>query len=184
MRDSEMGEITTMLGDWHRGDEAAGEALVEQLMPEIRKRARIFLSKERFGPCQTTALVNDAFARLMGHLKGSANRSHFLALVAIAMRRILVDRARKRPPSKPETLADTPGSPRVAPDILALHDALNDLSQVAPRQSRVIEMKHFGGLTAEESAQVLGVSVRTVERDLRQGRAWLRRQLAAEAAAA
>ncbi len=182
MKDEEH-DITIMLEDWHQGDQAAGDAVVERLMPEIRKRARIFLAKERFRPCQTTALVNDAFARLMGHLAGTANRSHFLALVAIAMRRILVDRARKRPPKRLETLVEAPAGAQPVPGILALHDALDDLTRIAPRQGRAIEMKHFGGMTAEESAAVLGVSVRTVERDLHEGRAWLRRQLQVAAVA-
>lgn len=154
---------------------------------ELRRLANAYLRRERAGhTLQPTALVNEAHLRLVDQRSAKwQNRAQFFGVAAQLMRRILVDHARQRQAAKrggsdqqqlslshAERIADKPEV-----DVLALHGALNDLAQIDPQQSRLVELKFFGGLTIEETAEVLGISHATVERDWTMARAWLRREL-------
>jgi RNA polymerase sigma-70 factor (ECF subfamily) len=168
-------------------------ATAEQLMPlvydELRRLARGFMARE--GPdhtLQPTALVHEAYLRLVDQSRVNwRGRSHFRAVGARMMRRILIDHARRRGGLKRGgglqrvTLGDSllsPPDPDVdLPELLALNDALDELTRLDERQARVVELRFFGGLTTAEIAETLGVSERTVGDDWKHGRAWLRRQL-------
>jgi RNA polymerase sigma factor (TIGR02999 family) len=181
------GEITGLLQRWVEGDKAALDAVVPVVYAELRRVAHHHLKSERPGhTLQSTALVNEAFLRLVGgepvHLQ---NRAHFIGIASHLMRQILVDYARSRQAKKRdggvriplEDLADMPGSKEEEP-IVAVDRALDGLCRIDERQSKVVEMKFFGGLSAPEIAQVLGISLATVERDWRTARIWLRREMA------
>lgn len=151
---------------------------------ELRRLAASYLSRERKGhTLQPTALVHEAYVRLIDQKQIDwTNRAQFIGIAAVMMRRILVNHARDRVAGKrgggaehvPLTLAgEGIGAPEV--DLLDLHDALTDLSESDPRKGRIVELKFFGGLTTEEIAQTLEVSVATVERDWKFARAWLYR---------
>src|SRR5688572_7634039 len=151
---------------------------------ELRRLAASYLSRERKGhTLQPTALVHEAYVRLIDQKQIDwTNRAQFIGIAAVMMRRILVNHARDRVAGKrgggaehvPLTLAgEGIGAPEV--DLLDLHDALTDLSESDPRKGRIVELKFFGGLTTEEIAQTLDVSVATVERDWKFARAWLYR---------
>jgi RNA polymerase sigma factor (TIGR02999 family) len=168
-------------------------ATAEQLMPlvydELRRLARGFMAREnRDHTLQPTALVNEAYLRLVDQTRVDwRGRSHFRAVGARVMRRILIDHARRRGGPKRGgglkrcTLGDSvlsPPDPEVdLPELLALNDALDGLARLDERQARVVELRFFGGLTTAEIAEVLGVSERTVGGDWKHGRAWLRREL-------
>jgi RNA polymerase sigma factor (TIGR02999 family) len=164
---------------------------LEKLMPlvydELRRLANNYLRREPAGhTLQPTALVNEAYLKLVGQRKVNwQNRAHFFAISAKLMRRILVDHARQRQAAKrggseqqrlsitsAETLIQQPQI-----DLLALNEALDELAQMDPQQGRIVELKFFGGLSIEETAEVLSISHATVERDWKMARAWLRRQL-------
>jgi RNA polymerase sigma factor (TIGR02999 family) len=185
-------EITSLLRAWSEGDTAAFDTLATVLHDELRDLAHRYMRHERAGhTLQTTALVNEAYLRLVD-VKGVNwhDRVHFMAVCAQVMRRILVDAARKSASAKRggklarvehSTAIDferfpAAGSDR-ASELCALDDALNTLSQLDPRRGRVIELRFFGGLSVEETAQVLKVSPQTVMRDWRVARAWLAREL-------
>jgi RNA polymerase sigma factor (TIGR02999 family) len=185
-------EITTLLKAWSRGDAAALDHLTPLVYDELRHLARRYMRRERPGQTfQTTALVNEAYLRLVD-VKGVdwQDRVHFLAVSARIMRRILVDAARARASAKRggkmvrvdhstpvdfEQLAAS-GTDRGL-QLCALDDALNSLSQMDPRRAQVIELRFFGGLTVEETADVLKVSPQSVMRDWKLARAWLAREL-------
>ncbi|MCB1054136.1 MAG: sigma-70 family RNA polymerase sigma factor [Acidobacteria bacterium] len=179
-------ETTQLFTRWREGDREVTEELVEQLYQELRKQARFFLLRERQGhTLQPTELVNEALLRLLGSDVQAADRTHFFALAARAMRRILVDHARRKNASKrlgPDelTVIETGILPVSEPavDVAALNDALDRLATVAPRPARLVELRYFGGLTNREAADVLDVSVATAERDWKTARTWLRRELA------
>jgi len=176
--------VNRLLRDWSGGDPNALEALIPLVHQQLRQLARRHLALERPDhTLQPTALVNEAYLRLVKE-RGMAwqDRAHFLAVAGQLMRFILVDHARRRRSEKrggstlPVPLEIDIADPRPA-SILAVDQALTDLAKVDPRKAHVVELRVFGGLTADESAQVLGISAETVTRDWRFARAWLRSEL-------
>src|SRR5262245_36775719 len=179
-------EITQWLLDWRNGDQAALEKLTPLVYQELHRLAKAYMRGERAGhTLQTTALVNEACLRLIGNDRMDwQNRAHFYAVAAKLMRHILVDFARSRDRLKrggdweqvslDEALAMT--ADRTA-ELLDLDEALTALSKLDERQSRVVELRFFGGLTEPEIAEVLQVSARTVNADWSMARAWLLSQL-------
>jgi RNA polymerase sigma factor (TIGR02999 family) len=182
-------EITELLQAWRDGDEEALEKLTPQVYRELHRAAKLCMKGERDGhTLQTTALINELYLRLTD-LKGIdwQNRAHFFAICARQMRRILTDQARARQSHKrgggvqPISLDAAPlVSPQSHPELLAVDDALKALAKVDLRKSQVVELRFFGGLTAEETAVVLRVSPDTVVRDWRLAKAWLLRELSME----
>lgn len=179
--------VTMLLQNWRHGDSSALDRVSEIVDRELRRLAASYLRRERAGhTLQPTALVNEAFLRLMG--QGDRvdweSRSHFVAVAARHMRRILVDHARRHDAGKRGagatmiSLDDAPASanPRSA-DLMALDEALEKLAEVDPRKARVMEMKFFGGLEMAEIAAVVNLSIKTVEKDVRMASAWLRTAL-------
>lgn len=179
--------VTQLLIDWSKGDQAALDKLMPLVYNELRRLATNYLRRERAGhTLQPTALVNEAYLKLVDQRNAKwQNRAQFFGISAQLMRRILVDHARQRQAAKrggsqqqrlsitsAEALAQKPEI-----DLLALNEALDQLSAMDPQQSRIVELKFFGGLSIEETAEVLGVGHATVERDWKMARAWLRRQL-------
>lgn len=182
-------EITALLQAWRQGDEQALEKLTPQVYRELHQSARRCMARERDGhTLQTTALINELYLRLSDlKLIDWQNRTHFFALCARQMRRILTDQARARQSDKrgagaPVISLDLvqPLAPGASADLVALDDALNRLAKVDERKSRVVEMRFFGGLSVDETAEVLGVSPDTVLRDWKLAKAWLRRDLSDE----
>jgi len=177
-------EITLLLHAWSNGDRASLDKLLGVVYQELRRLARRYMRQERPDhTLQTTALVNEAYLRLVNYRKMQwQNRAHFLAVAAQAMRRILVEHARGRLYDKRGggarrvALEDAPivGGRRV-PDMIALDDALKELEAVDPRKGRIVELRFIGGLSIEETAEVLRISTATVEREWRSAKAWLYR---------
>jgi RNA polymerase sigma-70 factor (ECF subfamily) len=174
--------VTQLLAAWSGGDQAALDQLVPLVHEELRRIARAHMRWERQAhTLQTTALVNEAYLRLVDQRKVRwQNRAHFFAIAAQLMRRILVDYARGRQYQKrgggalQVSLAEAESlSNERSPDLVALDEALADLAEIDPRRSRVVELKFFGGLNIEETAEVLKVSPTTVERDWTIAKAWL-----------
>ena len=175
-----------MLLAWRAGDEAALQQIVPQLHGELQKIARRCMRAERGGmTLQATALINEAYVRLIDARRINwQNRAHFLAMSARIMRRVLVDAARARHAQRRgadaarvtldegHLVADTPEV-----DVLVLHDALEEFARLDERKSRVVELRYFGGMTVEETAEALDVSPETVARDWRLAKAWLRRRI-------
>lgn len=179
-----MDDITALLVAWGRGDEAALQQLIPLVHRELHQIARRCLKGERPGhTLQPTALVNEAYLRLVDVRRVNwKNRTHFLAMSARLMRRVLVDFARARQSQKRGGMKVSldeahGGSTERGQDLVALDEALTTLSSIDERKARVIEMRFFGGLTVEESAAVLDVSRETVLRDWRLARAWLMQEL-------
>lgn len=179
-------EITSLLRAWRAGDAGAGERLIETLYGELREMARRRLAGEPPShTLQTTALVHEAFIRLAGQRRVTwHDRGHFLALAATVMRRVLVDRARARRAAKRGSgvtagvLTDAVAAGvDPATEILDVDRALERLGASFPRQTRVVELRFFGGLEIEEIAAVLEVTERTVNRDWAFARSWLAREL-------
>jgi RNA polymerase sigma factor (TIGR02999 family) len=185
MPDDPSVQVTVLLQRWSQGDENALAELIPVVYQELRRLAHYQLQSEPAGhTLQSTALVNEALLRLLGGQPVALqNRAHFVAVAARLMRQILVDYARSRHANKRDwgdrievaVLADLPVQGDA--QLLALDDALEGLSQMHERQARIVEMKFFGGLTASEISEVLGVSLATVERDWVVARLWLRRQM-------
>jgi RNA polymerase sigma-70 factor (ECF subfamily) len=184
--------VTQLLVDWSKGDQQALEQLIPLVYAELRRLAGNYLRRERQGhTLQPTALVNEAYLKLIDQKNAKwQNRAQFYGVAAQLMRRILVDHARqhqaaKRGGSDQERLSITSagqlGAKQMASapviDLLALNEALDELSVIDPQQSRIVELKFFGGLSIEETAEVIGVGHATVERDWKMARAWLRRKL-------
>jgi RNA polymerase sigma factor (TIGR02999 family) len=178
-------QVTELLVKWKRGDQESLQALLPLVYVELRRLARHHLRGERGDhTLQSTALVHEAYLRLVkpGSLQLD-NRRHFFALASQIMREILVDHARSRRAAKRDggsrlTLDEAAElSKSKCVDLLALDDALNKLSALSPRQSRVVELKFFGGLSIEETAEFLGASSATVEREWAAARAWLYREI-------
>lgn len=179
-------EITEQLIAWSKGDEAARDALIPAVYQELRRMADYYLRGENTGhSLQPTALVHEAYLRLIDQTKVEwQNRAHFFGVAAQMMRRILVDHAKakhrvKRGGSAPRVSLDETvnlSSERAA-ELVALDDALKVLNELDERKSRIVELRYFGGLTVDETAQVLGVSDKTVMRDWSLAKAWLYAQL-------
>jgi len=179
------GDITTLLKAWSDGDQTALEKLTPIVYKELHRLAGRYMKGERPGhSLQTTALVNEAYMRLVDYKRMEwQNRAHFFAVSAQLVRRILVEHARRRNLKRGggirhvslDEVAVT-GSGRSA-DLVALDDALNTLARLDPRKERVVEMRFFGGLSVEETAEVLKVSPVTVMRDWSTAKAWLYREL-------
>ncbi|MBS1787541.1 MAG: sigma-70 family RNA polymerase sigma factor [Acidobacteria bacterium] len=178
--------LTQLLRAWSEGDQAALDELMPLIYQELKRIAAHYLRRERLAhTLQTTALVNEAYLKLAACDETEWNgRAHFFGAAAQAMRRILVDHARKRnnlkhggEVLKVSLAAATEQSDEGALDLVALDDALQDLAKFDPRKSRVVELRYFGGLSVAEAAFVLGVSEITVMRDWNNARAWLLRAL-------
>ncbi|HKR83904.1 MAG TPA: sigma-70 family RNA polymerase sigma factor [Terriglobales bacterium] len=183
-------EITLLLRAWRQGDEQALEKLTPQVYRELHRAAQRCMAREHDGhTLQTTALINELYLRFSDlKVVDWQNRAHFFALCARQMRRILTDRARARQADKrgggvhPVSLDVVPVVSRGANvDLSALDDALNLLARVDERKSRVVEMRFFGGLSVEETAEVLKISPETVARDWRLAKAWLLREMSGNA---
>jgi len=180
--DSAPGTVTVLLRRWRTGDPGAAEALTELVYPELRQLARSRLASRRDGGLSPTELVHEVFLRLAQQRQPEwANRAHFFYISARLMRQVLVDLSRERLTAKRgEGKADlrldriTESLPQQEVSILALDDALHSLADFDPRKAQALEMRYFGGMTAEEIAEVLGISAVTVTRDLRAAKAWLR----------
>ena len=182
--------ITELLIQWREGDKAALDRLIPLVYKELRRIASYNLRRRRPGDSlQTSALINEAYLRLADHRNMHwQNRAHFFAVAAQAMRRILVDHARTRYAAKREggllkvsldQAADI-GQQRGA-ELIALDDALKDLAVFDVRKSRIVELRYFGGLSVEETADVLEVSPVTVKREWRAAKLWLLRAMSSEA---
>jgi len=186
MEPAESQDITTLLKAWSEGDRAALDRLTGRLYPELRRMARRHMREERAGQTlETAALIHEVYLRLVD-LKGLEfqHRAQFFAFSAQIMRHILVDAARARRAHKRGG-----GAFKVSLDqaldvsqesdesLLALDEALEALAQLAPRQARVVELRYFGGMSEEETAEAMKTSPRTVSRDWQFARAWLMRQL-------
>ncbi|MGH9935201.1 MAG: sigma-70 family RNA polymerase sigma factor [Blastocatellia bacterium] len=179
-------EVTRLLVAWSDGDQAALEQLAPLVYSELRRLARRHLGRERQGhTLQTTALVHEAYIRLIDQQEVRwQNRAHFFAIAAQMMRRILVDYARARNYAKRGGGAQMVSldeamevSDERAADVIALDDALAALAGLDQRKSRIIELRFFGGLSIEETAEVLGLSPGTVMREWTFAKAWLRREI-------
>ena len=175
-------EITQMLLDWSQGDRAALDKLMPLVYDELRRLAHQQMRRERAGhTLQTTALVNEVYFRLIDQNRVSwKNRAHFFSICAKLMRRILVDYARGRRHAKREGEAHKVSleeaavvSKGRAAELIAVHEALESLAALDPRKSQIVELRFFGGLTIEETAEVLQASHATVEREWNTARAWL-----------
>lgn len=180
---------TALLLAWSSGEEAAFDELIPLIHDELHRIARGHMRSERTGhTLQATALVNEAYLRLVDVRQMQwQNRAHFLAMAARVMRRILVDSARarrfqKRGGGAPIDALDEERMAVAEPgrDLVALDDALTAMATMDPRKSRVVEMRFFGGLTVDETAEALHVSAETVRRDWRLAKAWLLSELASE----
>ncbi len=179
-------EITVLLEQMRAGDENAPEKLLPLVYQDLRKLARVYLSKERADhTLQATALVHEAYMRLVGWENGSwQNRAHFFSVAANVMRKVLVDHARrknaqKRGGSGQKLSLDEAFSfaSERAVDLVALDDALADLEKNDARQAKIVELRFFGGLTIEETAEALRVSPATVKNDWAFAKAWLQVEL-------
>jgi RNA polymerase sigma factor (TIGR02999 family) len=186
MAEPSRNDVTRLLLAWNDGDKAALDQLTPIVYEELRRVAKRLMRRERAGhTLQTTALVNEAYLRLIdaGSVKWQ-NRAHFFALSARLMRQILVDFARRRSQLKRGGDADKVLLEEAvivdggrSPDLVALDEALAGLAALNRRQSQIVELRYFGGLSEEETAEVLSISVRTVRRDWSLARAWLYREL-------
>jgi RNA polymerase sigma factor (TIGR02999 family) len=182
-------DVTGLLRALGRGDAAAREQLIPLVYGELRAMARRALRAERPDhTLQPTALVHEVYQRLLGQERVEwKNRAHFFAVTAVLMRRILVDHARKGSArrrgggAQKVALSDDTPAPEQHNDVdvLALDSALEELAALDPAQARIVELRFFGGLTAEETAEVVGISRATLMREWAMARAWLRRKLAA-----
>lgn len=180
------GEVTSLLAAWGKGDQNALNELMPLVYNELHRMARrAWIGQNNANTLQPTALLNEAYLKLAGAENASfQNRCHFFAVASTAMRQILVNHALSR-------LAGKRGSGQIklsiddvqvavsqeAAEVVALHEALERLEAVDARKSRVVEMRYFGGLSIEETAEALGVSVITVNRDWRLARTWLMREM-------
>ena len=182
-------EVTQLVKDWSGGDEGALGKLIPLVQPELHRLAHHYMSRERTGhTLQTTALLNEAYLQLVDDPKRNwQNRTHFMAAAAQLMRRIIVDYARER-----RSLKRGGGALKVSLDeaalvtekqseeLVALDEALERLGVQDPRKSQIVELRYFGGLSVEETAEFLKLSHRTVKREWRMAKAWLYRALSGQ----
>jgi len=180
-------DVTRLLLDWSKGNQRALDQLLPLIYDELRHLAHNFLYRERPGhTLQTTALVHEAYLRLIDQKDPHfQNRSHFFAIAAQAMRRILIDSARRHVALKrggPQKMLSLEEVPDVLLEpnsrVLALDEALKTLAEIDPEQSRIVELRYFGGLTIEETAEVMKTSPATVKREWAMARAWLYKTIA------
>ena len=177
-------EVTRLLIEWNNGNKEALDKLMPVVYEELRRLAHHYMRHERPGQTlQTTALVNEAYIRLADYKKmGWQGRAHFFAVAAQVMRRILVERARKHHSAKrggdPQQVsldeAATVSRQRLE-EVMAVENALTSLEALDPRRGRIVELRFYGGLSVEETAEVLGISAPTVKREWRAAKAWLHR---------
>ena len=179
-------EVTELLNDWGNGDQEALNRLMPLVYDELHRLASRYLRHERVGhTLQTTALVHEAYLKLVDHKKANwHNRVQFFAAAAKVMRHVLVDYARSRKAAKRGgdycrlSLDEAAISSRDQDaDLLVLNEALDSLAAIDPQQSRVVELRVFGGLTVEDTAEALGISARTVKREWSMAKAWLHQQI-------
>ena len=187
MQNTASHQISLLLADWSKGDNFAFEQLMPLVYEELRRMARRYMRRQPSGHTfQTTELIHEAYLKIAGQSEQNwQNRAHFFGVAAQAMRHILVDYARSKQSQKrggwqervtlSDNIAVTGNQPK---EIVALDEALNSLSALDERKSRVVELKYFGGLKTEEIAEVLKISPETVKRDWRFARTWLLRELA------
>jgi RNA polymerase sigma factor (TIGR02999 family) len=177
--------LTALLVEWREGDQAALDRLMPLVYDQLRRIAHRYVQREREGhTLQTSALVNEAYLRLADQNVVWQNRSHFFAVTARVMRHILIDHARRRRFAKhggearqvPIEEASAMSLERAA-ELIALEEALDELAKLDERKSQVVELRYFGGLSLEETAEVLQISLMTVRRDWRAAKAWLYRRL-------
>jgi RNA polymerase sigma factor (TIGR02999 family) len=179
-------DVTRLLHDWSDGDKSAAERLMPLVYDELRRLAGAYLQRERSDhTLQPTALVNEAYLRLVDQSRVSwQNRQHFFGIAAQLMRRVLVDHAREHAAEKRGGLrrkvsldeARVPTGERAA-ELVALDEALTKLTKIFPRKGRVVELRFFGGLSVDETAEVLGISDKTVMREWQSAKLWLYREL-------
>lgn len=181
------GTITHLLWQWGQGNRSALDKLIPLVYRELHRLARYYLRREAAGhTLQASALINEAYLRLIDHENIPwQNRAHFFGVAAQVMRRILVDHARnqhavKRGGGAVEVSLDNAAvvTREQAAELIALDDALMDLATISPRKSQIVELKYFGGLSVEETAEVLGISTATVVREWRSAKRLLLRALA------
>jgi RNA polymerase sigma-70 factor (ECF subfamily) len=177
-------DVTRLLQEWSAGDPSAADRLLPVVYGELHRLAASYLKRERTGhTLQPTALVNEAWLKLAGQGSPWQNRAHFLGIAAQAMRRILVDHARRKSAQKRGedglrvTLADVAAKENNEVDLVHLDVALEKLAALDERQARMVTMRFFAGLTVEETAEALGVSEKTVKRDWATAKAFLHREL-------
>lgn len=177
-------QVTELLIDWNNGNPAALDQLMPMVYDELHRIARRHLRREAPGhTLQTSALVNEAYMRLIDQTVTWRNRAHFFGIAAEMMRRILVDHARahlyeKRGGGAQQvSLAEAADLVKHSADLIALDEALVSLAGIDPQQSKVVELKFFAGMTIEEISEVMGISTATVEREWRFARAWLSGEL-------
>lgn len=177
-------EVTQLLAAWSEGDRSALTKLLPLVEGELHRLAHRYMSRERKDhTLQTAALVNEAYLKLVEQKVEWQNRAHFFGIAAQIMRRILIDHARRhlgprRGSGNTISLEEAAVvSDQRASELMALDEALTTLAEVDERKSRVVELRYFGGLSVEETAEVLGVSVDTITRDWRRAKAFLRREL-------
>ena len=172
-------EVTRLLQEWGSGNREALDKLMPIVYNELRRLARNFLNKERSDTLQTTELVHEAFVKLTKqHSVDWQNRSHFFAIASQAMRRVLIDAARQRKAVKRDaekiSLDDSPEIPvDVDDNLLSLDTALKELETFDEQQAKIVELRYFGGLTIEETGEVLKISPATVKREWTIARTWL-----------
>ncbi|MBI4468213.1 MAG: sigma-70 family RNA polymerase sigma factor [Acidobacteria bacterium] len=186
MREPAPGDVTRLLLNWSGGDREALDELTPLVCEELRRQARRAMRRERPGhTLQTTALVNEVYIRLVDQAKVNwQNRAHFFAICAKLMRQILIDYARRRRSGGGERRAimvsldeaSEVASERAA-ELIAVDEALESLAALDPRQSQIVELRFFGGLTIEETGHVMRISHATVEREWHTARAWLYREI-------
>lgn len=183
-------DVTQLLVAWTNGDQAARDRLMSVVYEELHRLARRYMRRESPGhTLQTSALVNEAFLRLVDQRDVHwQNRAHFFAIAAQLMRRILVDHARNRSSGKrgggERALSLDDGlivSKERSAEVVAVHEALEQLAKFDARKSQIVELRFFGGLTIDETAEVLGVSPGTVMADWTMAKAWLRREISPQA---
>ena len=179
-------DITTKLRAWAEGEPSAPESLFPLVYDELRRMAHHHLRRERLGhTLDTTALVHEAYLKLVDQTSAQwRDRAHFFAVASTMMRRILVDYARRYlaekrgvAPRRVSLTDDMLVAEERADTLVALDEALNELERIDPRLSRVVECRFFAGLTEEETAEILGVTARTVRRDWTKAKGWLHRTL-------
>ena len=184
-------EITLLLERWGGGDQRALDELLPLVYNELKRLAAAYLHAEHDrGTLQTTALVHEAYLRLVGYREVRLeNRKHFFAVAAQALRRVLVDHARRRSAAKRnDAVVELPDSPLTVAtdrnlDVIALDTALDQLAELDPQKARIVELRYFGGLTLNETADAVGVSAPTVKREWAVAKAWLHHAMGGQGAA-